>query len=219
MYSSIPTVTIPPPGIPPGFVIFGWCLVLHTRNRPMSACMVGGWYTCQLSRLGRESHACESKTSISRSITPTDQFLTPLLESMSSCSHIWQTPRKYVICKRVICTQSNNGLKSAHKWQFFRGKFSDFRKRRDCAWQIIPWDRVPKMIGGLRKRSDSLRKFSEGFREFSVFTISWWKSHAFASEKVGRYRMVSLWDGLLLDWRALGTSYTNEMNLTKQETV
>ena len=34
-----------------------------------------------------------------------------LLENMSCCSHIWQMPGKYVICKRVICTQSNNGLK------------------------------------------------------------------------------------------------------------
>ena len=35
------------------------------------------WYTCQLSRLRRESHACGLKTSISRPLTPADQFLTP----------------------------------------------------------------------------------------------------------------------------------------------
>ena len=34
-------------------------------------------YTCQLSRLRRESHACGLKTSISRPLTPADQFLTP----------------------------------------------------------------------------------------------------------------------------------------------
>ena len=34
-------------------------------------------YTCQLSRLRRESHACGLKTSISRRLTPTSQFLTP----------------------------------------------------------------------------------------------------------------------------------------------
>ena len=34
-------------------------------------------YTCQLSRLRRESHACGLKTSISRPLTPVDQFLTP----------------------------------------------------------------------------------------------------------------------------------------------
>ena len=34
-------------------------------------------YTCQLSRLRRESHACGLKTSISRLITPAGQFLTP----------------------------------------------------------------------------------------------------------------------------------------------
>ena len=33
--------------------------------------------TCQLSRLRRESHACGLKTSISRPLTPVDQFLTP----------------------------------------------------------------------------------------------------------------------------------------------
>ena len=34
-------------------------------------------YTCQLSRLRRESHACRLKTSISRRLTPAGQFLTP----------------------------------------------------------------------------------------------------------------------------------------------
>ena len=34
-------------------------------------------YTCQLSRLRRESHACGLKISISRPLTPADQFLTP----------------------------------------------------------------------------------------------------------------------------------------------
>ena len=44
------------------------------------------------------------------------------------------------------------------------------RKRTGCAWQIIPWDRVPKMIGGSSEQSDSLCKFSEGFRAFSVMS-------------------------------------------------
>ena len=34
-------------------------------------------YTCQLSRLRRESHACGLKTSISRRLTLASQFLTP----------------------------------------------------------------------------------------------------------------------------------------------
>ena len=34
-------------------------------------------YTCQLSRLRRESHACGLKTSISRRLTLAGQFLTP----------------------------------------------------------------------------------------------------------------------------------------------
>ena len=34
-------------------------------------------YTCQLSRLRHESHACGLKTSISHPLTPADQFLTP----------------------------------------------------------------------------------------------------------------------------------------------
>ena len=75
------------------------------------------------------------------------RFSSDFLESMSCCSQIWQTPGK----KRVICTQSNNGLKSARKWQFFHGRFSDFQKRRGCVWQMISWDRVPKMIGGSSK--------------------------------------------------------------------
>ncbi len=36
-----------------------------------------GFYTCQLSCLRRESRACELKTSISRQLTLTNQFLTP----------------------------------------------------------------------------------------------------------------------------------------------
>ena len=35
------------------------------------------YYTCQLSHLRRESHACELKTSISRRLTLVGQFLTP----------------------------------------------------------------------------------------------------------------------------------------------
>ena len=34
-------------------------------------------YTCQLSRLRRESHACGLKTSISCRLMPADQFLMP----------------------------------------------------------------------------------------------------------------------------------------------
>ena len=34
-------------------------------------------YTCQLSHLRREPHACGLKTSISRRLTPASQFLTP----------------------------------------------------------------------------------------------------------------------------------------------
>ena len=33
--------------------------------------------------------------------------------------------------------------------------------------KMISWDRVPKMIRGSSEHSDSLRKFSEGFRAFS----------------------------------------------------
>ena len=118
-------------------------------------------YTCQLSRLGCKSHACEAKTSISRSLAyrPISHAL---LESMSSCSHIWQTPWKYVICKRVICTQNNNGLKSAHKWQFFHGRLSDFWKRRGCAWQ-----------------NDILGPSSEDdpriFRNIQIVFVNFWK--------------------------------------------
>ena len=34
-------------------------------------------YTCQVSRLRRDCHACGSKTAISRLLTPTFPFLTP----------------------------------------------------------------------------------------------------------------------------------------------
>ena len=54
-YYSMPVVCLPhkPTGHPPLF------------------------YTCQLSRLRRESHACGLKTSISRRLTLAGQFLTP----------------------------------------------------------------------------------------------------------------------------------------------
>ena len=35
------------------------------------------WYTCQVSRLRRDRHACGSKTAISRLLTPAFPFLTP----------------------------------------------------------------------------------------------------------------------------------------------
>ena len=40
-------------------------------------CLLNLRYTCQLSRLRRESHACGLKTSISRRLTIAGQFLTP----------------------------------------------------------------------------------------------------------------------------------------------
>ena len=55
-----------------------------TVHRPIAralACVASvssrGSYTCQLSRLRRESHACGWKTSISRRLTLAGQFLTP----------------------------------------------------------------------------------------------------------------------------------------------
>ena len=51
------------------------------------------------------------------------------------CSHIsdncWRTSGKYAMCNRVICTKTNNRLKSAREWQFFRWIFSDFRIREE----------------------------------------------------------------------------------------
>ena len=52
-------------------------------------------YTCQVSRLGRESHACGLKTSISRRLTPASRFLTPDWK-MSCCRLAWHNLEKYV---------------------------------------------------------------------------------------------------------------------------
>ena len=65
---------------------------------------LGGWvahhflyplYTCQVSRLRRESHACGLKTSISRRLTPASRFLTPDWK-MSCCRLAWHNLEKYV---------------------------------------------------------------------------------------------------------------------------
>ena len=52
-------------------------------------------YTCQVSRLRRESHACGLKTSISRRLTPASRFLTPDWK-MSCCRLAWHNLEKYV---------------------------------------------------------------------------------------------------------------------------
>ena len=53
------------------------------------------YYTCQVSRLRRESHACGLKTSISRRLTPASRFLTPDWK-MSCCRLAWHNLEKYV---------------------------------------------------------------------------------------------------------------------------
>jgi len=42
-----------------------------------TALKTGDMYTCQVSRLRRDCHACGSKTAISRLLTPAFPFLTP----------------------------------------------------------------------------------------------------------------------------------------------
>ena len=56
-----------------GTVTFATVQTVSTKNNAHSLAL----YTCQLSRLRRESHACGLKTSISRRLTPAGQFLTP----------------------------------------------------------------------------------------------------------------------------------------------
>ena len=54
------------------------CTIVSTPDYPLQLyTKQPGQYTCQLSRLRRESHACGLKTSISHPLTPADQFLTP----------------------------------------------------------------------------------------------------------------------------------------------
>ena len=60
-----------------GFKIHWLSLLLEKVTTIFDAQKMSVLYTCQLSRLRRESHACELKTSISRPLTPADQFLTP----------------------------------------------------------------------------------------------------------------------------------------------
>ena len=54
-----------------------WLNRYYNVSSSFNTVFVEHWYTCQLSRLRRESHACGLKTSISRRLTPTGQFLTP----------------------------------------------------------------------------------------------------------------------------------------------
>ena len=51
-----------------------WEAIVNKTVRGLGLCV---FYTCQLSRLRRESHACGLKTSISRRLTLTGRFLTP----------------------------------------------------------------------------------------------------------------------------------------------
>ena len=53
------------------------CQISGLKWSKVSGLALNLHYTCQLSRLRRESHACGLKTSISRLLTPADQFLTP----------------------------------------------------------------------------------------------------------------------------------------------
>ena len=51
--------------------------IVRLFNLPTGKKNSGLTYTCQVSRLRRESHACGLKTSISRRLTPASRFLTP----------------------------------------------------------------------------------------------------------------------------------------------
>ena len=76
-------------------------------------------YTCQLSRLRRESHACRLKTSISRQLTLVGQFLTP----------DW----KMWVVAVLLDTISKNMLTQTH-----------CKERKPCVkrikWQYLPHD-------------------------------------------------------------------------------
>ena len=79
-------------------------------------CKVHETYTCQVSRLRRESHACGLKTSISRRLTPASRFLTPDWK-MSCCRLAWHNLEKYV--NSDPCEEGKTMCKM-NKWQYLR---------------------------------------------------------------------------------------------------
>ena len=104
-------------------------------------------YTCQLSRLRRESHACGLKTSISRLLTPAGQFLTPdwkmwvvavLLDTISKNTLPQTHVRKKTMCKM-------------NKWQYLP------RDLWFLKWKALGASSPLADFGRLRK---NLRKWS-----------------------------------------------------------
>ena len=137
---------------------------LHTDNGAVM-------YTCQLSLIMRESHACGLKTSISR-IEDNFSRLTHksgrvLLKKLS-----FHFPICYVL---FLC--SFNNRKSF--------QMSTIRSNPICSKVIgISLD----IFGNVWKSSENRQKSSEVDRTFSEFLVmTRQKSHAFNSEKVGRF--------------------------------
>ena len=82
------------------------------------------------------------------------------------------------------------------KWPFFHKRFSDYQKKRGilCLANDIlglNFEDERRIFGNRRIVFVNFRKVFVHFWVWAQwFHSSWWKSHAFASEKIGRYAIV-----------------------------
>ena len=129
-------------------------------------------YTCQLSRIMRESHACGLKTAISR-----------IKDNFSRLTH-----------KSGGVVLKNTLFQFRFVMYYF---FALYNNRKSFQMSTICSNRKcskvvgisSDILGNVRKSSENRRKSSEMARTFSeILVMTRQKSHAFDSEKVGRYK-------------------------------
>ena len=135
------------------------------------------YYTCQLSRLRGESHACGLKTSISRRLTLADQFLTPD-RKMWVVAIAWYNFQKYVNsdpCKEgkpcVKWINDNTFLAISEFWSEITGSELAFKRVLRLGLDNLAFGRLrtsSEDFGLLRNTSDffgNFRKWSCGLQK------------------------------------------------------
>ena len=132
-----------------------------------------GYYTCQLSCIMRESHACGLKTSISRIEDNFSRLTHKSGRVVLKKLHFISDLLCIISLLFVTIAKAFKCLQSVYKCSKVVGIFSD-------------------IFGNVRKSSKNHRKSSEVAQTFSVIPgMTRQKCHAFDSEKVGRYMVTN----------------------------
>ena len=143
------------------------CIMMH-RSMHKKGCVLrklegSPVYTCQVSRLRRQSHACGLKTSISRRLTLAGQFLTPdwkmwvvaiLLDTISKNMLInsWDACKerkpsvKWINDNTFLAINdfwSEKHWERARLWQ----TSEDFRLLRESSEMIVSSSKIPALPG------------------------------------------------------------------------